>query len=136
MQKEIYLRICYWWGAIADALLGMEMFCSAFLGSNSPFTGFGMTIDGGPEYRYAIAIAATFMLVWTILLLWADRKPLERKNILLLLIPVIFGLRISIFLGYYFGVLSIERVIFDTILSMILLILIIFSFFNARKTEN
>ena len=134
MKKETYLRICYWWGAIADALLGIEMFFSAFLGSNSPFTGFGMTINGGPEYRYAITIAATFMLVWAILLLWADRKPLERKDILLILIPVILGLRISIFLGYYFGILNIERVIFDTIMSMILLILVIFSYIYSRKS--
>jgi hypothetical protein len=32
------------------------------------------------------------MLGWTILLLWADRKPVERRGVLIITIVVIFGL--------------------------------------------
>ncbi|MFX1399570.1 MAG: hypothetical protein ACFFAS_21295 [Promethearchaeota archaeon] len=133
MKKETYLRISYWWGAIADMLLGIEMITGAFLGSSSPFIGLGMTIEGGVEYRYAMSIAAIFMLTWTILLVWADRKPLERKDILLILVPIIIGLRLSVLLGYNTGLLSIERVIFDTTLSLLYLLIILVSYSKARS---
>ena len=135
MKSETYLRICYWWGIIADALLSIEMFASAFLGSISPFTGIGMTIQGGSDYQYAISIAATFMVGWTILLFWADRRPLERKEILLILIFIIMGLRISVFLGYSKGFIGIETFIFDTILSFLYLTFILISYYHSIRIK-
>jgi hypothetical protein len=45
------------------------------------------------EYRYAMALAASLMAGWTALLLWADRRPVERRAVLLLTIcPVLLGL--------------------------------------------
>ena len=135
MKKESYLRICYWWGIIADTLLSIEMFTSAFIGALSPFKGLGMTIQGGPEYQYAISIAATFMIGWSILLFWADRKPIERKEILLLLVPVIIGLRISVLWGYNMGVIRIETLIFDTITSFLYLTFILISYYHTIKSN-
>jgi len=48
---------------------------------------------GEIEYRHSMGLAASLMLGWTFLLIWADQKPVERKGILLLTIfPVISGL--------------------------------------------
>ena len=42
MNGKLLIRIGYWWGAIGDALLAIEMFCSAFMGTQSPFTRLGL----------------------------------------------------------------------------------------------
>ncbi len=54
----------------------------------------GLAIDGG--LRYALAFGAALMLGWMFLLLWADRKPVERRGVLLLTVfPVMVGLNIA-----------------------------------------
>ena len=75
----IWLRISYWTGAVAD---GFATYLMLF-----------PNIAGGVEYRYALGMAASLMLGWTFLLIWADRKPVERKGVhLLTAFPVVSGL--------------------------------------------
>jgi hypothetical protein len=83
------LRVAYRTGAILDGLTIVPMV--------SPRVGaamFGLRdFHPGPDYRYAMYLAASLMLGWTCLLLWADRKPLERRGVLVLtVVPVIAGL--------------------------------------------
>jgi len=84
-----WLRIAYWIGAIVD------LFAAAQMVSPSLF-GFGMRLPSfapGADYRYAMGMGASLMLGWTALLVWADRKPLERQGVLpLTVFPVIAGL--------------------------------------------
>ena len=71
------LRIAYWLGICLDALAFVQM---AF-----PEVGrsmMKMTIELQPDYIFAINLAAGLMLAWTLLLIWADRKPLERRMII------------------------------------------------------
>jgi hypothetical protein len=45
------------------------------------------------EYRYAMSYGAPLMAGWTVLLLWADRRPHERRDVLLITaVPVVAGL--------------------------------------------
>ena len=90
MEKAVrLLRISCWTGAIIDGLVAIPMVLEAGLGMASPITGYQPTV----EYRYAMGIGASLMLGWTALLLYAGRKPLERKEILLLTVfPVITGI--------------------------------------------
>lgn len=135
-KKLVLLRIAYWWGAITDGLLAVEMYCSAFMGATSPFTGLGLTIPGGIEYRYAMCIAATFMLGWTILLIWADRKPFERKGILLLTVfPIVVGIQISGILEFQLGLITFEALLSYTIQRILLGIFYIFCYRIALKQE-
>lgn len=47
----------------------------------------------GPEFAYALRSGAPLMSGWTALLLWADRRPLERRGVLPITIaPVLAGL--------------------------------------------
>ena len=44
---------------------------------------FGMQLKNfapGADYRYAMGMGASLMLGWTALLIWADRKPIERRG--------------------------------------------------------
>jgi hypothetical protein len=67
------------------------MLSQAVLGFESPLT---HMIPGIP-YRYAMGMAGSLMVGWTILLLWADRKPVERRDVLLITNVVILGLMAS-----------------------------------------
>ena len=43
-----------------------------------------------------MGMGASLMFGWTVLLLWADQKPLERKAVLLItLLPVVLGLALN-----------------------------------------
>jgi hypothetical protein len=91
-EKIRWLRISYWVGAVADALTLVPML--------SPKAGgamFGIEdFDPPIEYKYAMGLGASLMAGWTLLLVWADRKPLERKGVLpLTVFPVIFGITLS-----------------------------------------
>ena len=87
-----WLRVSYWIGAVVDGAMIVALL--------SPSVGaalLGLTdFHPGPEYRYATALAASLMAGWTALLVWADRKPVERRGVLLLTIcPVLLGLMAS-----------------------------------------
>lgn len=48
--------------------------------------------DLGGSYRFAMSYAASLMLGWTALLLWAYQRPLERDFVAVLTVIVIYGL--------------------------------------------
>lgn len=82
-----WLRISYWVGAIADAIVGVLMFFPEIGRAAYGNADFVPTAD----YRYAMRFGAALMLGWSVLLLWADRKPLERRGILPITVFVIAG---------------------------------------------
>ena len=117
-HKIKWLRISYWAGAIADLLMVILFLMPERMGE--------------VEYRHPMGLAASLMLGWTFLLIWADRKPVERKGILLLTIfPVISGLMIAGVYGVAVGVSPIS--IPSNILGVTLIALMGFSYFNARN---
>jgi len=84
-----WLRISFWVGAVVDAVAGLQMLSPRLFA-------LGMGLDDfhpGPDYRYAMGMGAALMFGWTALLLWADRRPVARRDVLLLTVfPVIVGL--------------------------------------------
>jgi hypothetical protein len=99
-----WLRICYRVGAIVDLAAGVQMLCP-------PLFAFGMGLanfNPGPDYRYAMGMGASLMFGWTALLLWADRRPIERMGVLpLTVVPVIAGLALNQAAGVGSGFLSV-----------------------------
>ena len=100
MEKLFFIKIVYWLGIAADALWAV--------GFLSPQV-FGMLI-GNTEFnpdlqlRLMMGVAGTLMTGWTLLLLWAIRKPIERRFVILLTaFPVIFGLFIVALIGVLNG---------------------------------
>jgi hypothetical protein len=83
-----WLRISYWVGAIVDAVAAAQML-------HPPLFAFGMgrvAFAPGEDYRYAMGMGASLMLGWTALLLWADRRPMERRGLLPLTTAVVAAL--------------------------------------------
>jgi hypothetical protein len=122
-KKILWLRISYWVGAIADGLATIRLLFPQF--------------SHGVEYRYALGLAAALMLGWTILLIWADRKPLERKGVILLTaFPAVFGLLLVEIYAVISGVITFARMLPTGIFLIALIALFTFSYFNARNVSE
>ena len=77
--KLFRLKVSFIAGAIADAVFGVMILIPSRMSET--------------EFRYPMALAASLMFGWTMLLIWGYQRPLERKGVLLLTIfPVITGL--------------------------------------------
>jgi hypothetical protein len=100
-QKKIFLiKGPYWLGIVADGLWAVGLFSPRLF---SILTG---RPDFHPdlEVRLIMGIGGSLMTGWTFLLLWAVRKPIERRVIsLLTAFPVIFGLFIVTLIGVLEG---------------------------------
>ena len=99
-KKLRLIRMPYWIGIFADAAWAFALFF--------PFV-FGIFIgkpDFDPDFqtRLIMALGGSLMTGWTFLLLWAVRKPIERRVVILLTaFPVVFGLLIISVLGFLAG---------------------------------
>lgn len=120
MQSKImWLRVSYWAGAIADAIVAVRTLIPEIMGET--------------EFRYAMGVAATVIIGWTCLLIWADRKPVERKGVLLLTVfPVITGLLITTVYAVATDIFPFDRMIPLWIVGVGLIVLMSFSYLNAR----
>lgn len=118
-SKIVWLRVSYWAGAIADGVIAVRTLIPEVMGET--------------EFKYAMGIAATVIVGWTFLLIWADRKPVERKGVLLLTVfPVITGLLLTSMYAVAIGIFPIDRIIPLWIVGVGLIVLMSFSYFNAR----
>jgi hypothetical protein len=129
MNKQIlWLRISYRTGAIIDGLMLFPMLSPKIGGLMMGIKDF----SPGPEYLYAMRIGASLMAGWTVLLLWADRKPVERKGILLItMVPVIVGLALAGVGAVANGLVGLGYMLPTWILQVCMLGLMGFSYFGA-----
>ena len=121
MKKHILLlRLSYWTAAIADFGIAILVLIPEKMGLT--------------EIVYPMGLVSAVAFSWGILLLTADRKPLERRWILIPTIIVV-------------GLLSIVRIIFalnETIefsfvfflFGVILIILMVYSYYEANKFDT
>ncbi len=129
-QKILLLRISFWAGAIIDAFVAIQLLLPDFWASFSGLTAF----TPNATVNYALGIASALMFGWTALLIWADRKPLERKGVLMLTaFPVVFGLALNNVLGTASGLIAFQSILPSLVIQCILAALFAFSYFNARK---
>jgi hypothetical protein len=125
-----WLRISYWAGAVLDAAAALSMLSPDLFATVNGLSGFHPDI----EYRYAMGMGASLMLGWTVLLLWADRKPLERKGVLLMtLVPVVLGLVVNEVIAVRAGFLPLLATVPIWILQALITGIFLFSYLNARK---
>lgn len=109
-KKLVFIRLTYWYGAILDFLVFLDMMISIIF--EFSFTMQNVSTD--VSYKYQTGTGAFLMLGWTFLLIWADRKPIERKDILLITaIPVIVGIMIiNMFYAYVWFLSVITLMVF------------------------
>jgi hypothetical protein len=77
-KKEALPRAACLIGAIFDGLVLLPMLIP---GLAAKLFGIESFLPGA-DYHYAMNIAASLMLGWTLLLLWAAMRPMERRGVL------------------------------------------------------
>jgi hypothetical protein len=132
MSREIQLlRLSYWIGAIIDAIVGVLMIVPAMFGLKEGIVNF----SPGPDYVFAMGMGSSLMFGWTILFLWADRKPVERKGILpITVFPVIVGIFVSRLYGISSGFLTLTYSIPDLIIPIFLCVLFLWSYYYSSNS--
>jgi hypothetical protein len=116
-RHERLLRAAFLAGAITDGLALGPMLVAP-LGELL----WGFTDLGGP-YRFAMGYAASLMLAWTCLLVWAYRDPLPRRFVAALTVLVIYGLIATEIVAVCAGHLAAWRMIPTWVLQACLLVL-------------
>jgi hypothetical protein len=84
--EEQLLRTAFLAGAVTDALALFPMLVPPIAALLWGFE------DVSGAYRFAMGYGASLMLGWTVLLVWAYQKPLERRFVAALTVLVIYGL--------------------------------------------
>lgn len=121
-KKIIFIRFTYWYGAILDLLVFLDMIISVLFEFSVSIPHVSTDIS----YKCQTGTGAFLMLGWTILLIWADRKPIARKDVLLLTaIPVIIGIMLINIIYTYFWILS-----------FITFIIFIIAYYLARNEDS
>jgi hypothetical protein len=129
-HKILLLRVSYWTGAIIDLLAATQLLIPNLWASMNGFS----TYTPNPTLTFALTIASALMFGWTLLLIWADRKPIERKGVLLLTaFPVVFGLGLNNVLSVISGLTPISSILPELVLQSSLTALFLFSYLSARR---
>jgi len=129
-QIILLLHIAYWIGIIADGISTIVLFSPELAKAS-----FGLqTIPNSGPYLYVSRLAAFLMLGWTVLLFWADRKPVERKEILLITaFPVVIGIALAGVFSVTSKFIQFEIIFPLWIFNFVLICLYLISYWQARK---
>ena len=129
-KNWFFIRLAYWLGIAADALWAIGLFSPQVFGILTGDANFNPDI----QLRLVMGVAGTLMTGWALLLIWAVRKPVERRFVILLTaFPVVTGLfivtLIGVLQGNTFG-------IWVLIKTSVLFISMIYSYMLASKMAS
>lgn len=116
-SKITWLRISYWTAAIADFGIAISVLFPERVGLT--------------EFVYPMGLMSVVALSWGILLLIADRKPIDRRWILIptiIVVALLSGVRIYASING-----MIEFSIAYLILGVIIISLLTYSYFNSKS---
>ena len=117
-SKIMWLRISYWTAAIADFGIAISVLIPERVGLTA--------------FVYPMGLISAVALSWGILLLIADRKPFERRWIL---IPTMIVVALLSATRIYAAVIGlIEFSLAFLILGILMLSLLVFSYLNSKNS--
>lgn len=137
MRKRILrIRTFYWFGAILDARLGIVLLVKRYL----EMPDFMRNSDSGATLLaelYSVGQDCGLMWGWTFLLIWADRKPLARRGIILLTVfPVVFLLLTNVIDIILRGADVISNQSINIGIGIILIVWGLYCYIEAGKIEK
>jgi hypothetical protein len=130
-QSVMLLRVAYWAGIIMDAVAAVQM-----LFPNLMVAMYGVTIQPDAEFIFAMRYGAPLMIGWTALLFWADRRPVERKDILLLTVPVVLGYICMVLYAISLGYVTFGKVAPALVMQAVLMGLFIGGYVKGRRLSS
>ena len=119
-EHRILIRTSYWVTAIADFIVAILVLIPSRMGVS------------GFVYPMGLMSAAAFS--WGVLLILADRKPIERRWVLLPTILVVFLIGVAGAYAAISGVLPFSQLIASLAAEVIILCLLICTWFMTRGT--
>ena len=130
-KKELFfIKVAYWLGIGADALWAVGLLFPPVFGILTGTPNF----DPDLQVKLIMGIGGSLMAGWTLLLLWAVRRPVERRGVIILTaFPVVFGLFMVALVGYLNGNTTNLWLIIKTI---VLFISMVTSYILARKIDK
>lgn len=132
-HRILWLRVSFWTGAIIDGLACIPLLNADVWAALAHVPNF----HASWEFRYSQAFACAFMAGWTVLLVWADRNPLERRGVLpITVFPVIVGLNSARYLLYMGGLVTQLFTPVGVVLPVVLTVLFLFSYFNSFRGQT
>ncbi|PKP35917.1 MAG: hypothetical protein CVU00_00310 [Bacteroidetes bacterium HGW-Bacteroidetes-17] len=128
-RKLFLIKTAYWLGIIADAFWAIGLLFPRIF---SILTG---KSDFNPDlqFRLVMSIGGIVIAGWTILLLWAVKKPIERRFVILLTAILVVGLSIVALIGYLDGN---TRNIWILIKNSVLFIFMVTSYLLANNIDK
>ncbi len=126
-RAVFWLKLSFITGAIIDGLMVIPM---AIPWAAKLFWGYE---DFNGMYYAAMGMGASLMLAWTILLVWAFRKPLERRYVALFTMIIVIGFVLSEIIQVSRGYADLGDIAFSLVMQAAILILYGYSFIISRK---
>jgi hypothetical protein len=97
---------------------------------------YGIDLVPTAEFNFAMRYGAPLMIGWTVLLFWADRRPVERKDILLITaFPVVVGYVAMVIYAIVAGFATLGQMIPALVMQAILLVLFTIGYTTGRHIE-
>lgn len=128
-----FVRVSYWICIVFELMALVPMLSPALFGKIMAIPDF----NPGRDYIYAMSIAAVFTLGWVLLLIWADRKPIERRGVILLtIVPVFAG---NFLCGVYAassGLIATTTMVPSWIAQVLIAALLGFSYHETSKMDE
>lgn len=129
-KVTFWLKLAFFIGAVTDGLAVIPMVSTDVAKVLWGFESF-------PEmYKFAMFIAAVFMTAWTLLLIWAFRKPIERRMVALLTLFILVSFMVVEALGINNNVLVLNKVLPTMIMQLTWSVLFSFAYFNSRNIKE
>ena len=123
MKSKIrWLRVAYWTAALADFIVALRVLAPANMGVT--------------EYVYPMGLMSAVAASWGVMLLVADRRPVERRWMLLPTILVVFLLGAVATHAGVTSVLPLSRSMPPALGSVIVLAILTFAYANSRNVET
>ena len=128
MRQVLWLRIAYWAGIIMDTIAAIQLLFPQLL-----LRTFAIDVVTNAEFIFAMRYGAPLMIGWTVLLFWADRKPVERKDILLITaFPVVVGYVVIVIYAVATGFATVRQMIPALVMQAVLLTLFTVGYLKGR----
>ena len=99
-NKIRFIQFAYWLGAILDFIWGGVALLYMFLSENQLFLDLGYPNPISEFGYYSLVAVSGLMFGWTMILIWAVRKPLERKDTLLMTVLVMILMMTTQIIGF------------------------------------
>jgi hypothetical protein len=125
-------RIACLIGGVVDGIMLIPMLSPRVGGAMFGIEGFAP----GPEYRYAMGVAASLMLGWTLLLLWsAGQPPRQQAGVLLLTAIVVLALMLAGGYAVQSGMVRLGRMVPTWLMQGSLEIVFLAAFLQSRPAR-